>query len=58
LHQQFWYLRVEASLPDVFWAGLLEKLTQPRPGGPQLAAKASDEGTDESSDESSTKQST
>jgi subfamily B ATP-binding cassette protein MsbA len=58
LHQQFWYLRVEASLPDAFWAGLLDKLTRPRPGGPQLAAKASDEGTDESSDESSTKQST
>jgi tetraacyldisaccharide 4'-kinase len=50
LHQQFWYLRVEASLPDAFWAGLLDKLTHPRSGGPQLGAKASDE--------SSTKQST
>lgn len=43
LHQQFWYLRVEASLPDAFWAGLLDKLTHPRSGGPQLGAKASDE---------------
>jgi len=30
LHQHFWYLKVEANLPNIFWAGLLDKLKQLR----------------------------
>ncbi|MFT4631803.1 MAG: subfamily B ATP-binding cassette protein MsbA [Candidatus Azotimanducaceae bacterium] len=37
LHQQFWYLQVEASLPDTFWSDLMGKLTKQRSADPTLS---------------------
>jgi subfamily B ATP-binding cassette protein MsbA len=55
LHQQFWYLRVEARLPDTFWAGLMSKLNQQDANGAASGAKSRGESRPQAKVEQNTK---